>query len=735
MNITEKYQTLAFGDNGYPEDAFLRRVVYLVWHQTSQNKHDQQGGTRKTWENTFASMIVRHLPTRDAGHAVYSWRMAVGKRLVDGLEKAGTFVADGSEDNLRFAGNRLAPDTVEAKTANYAGALKKLAEKTVNSPEAQVKLLNFLTDARGLYGFHFTETSEGRAVMFPSRFIFDEAGFRLDAATAFVSTERGLEVWDIPGSDRFKLRFEAGRPKYIVSLEGLTCSDAKTYDYLGVPLLPHAGKSSFSKTVNQVSRDMIASVKCLAGKRELLSIIVGEDIEPGKWLGFVQSFYKARSFFTSIRGVVFSILDADARKCAGRAQKATYEDYNWFFSGSPEFRERKIQASNAFPLFTGEFRAEPFNSAISHGEPLLPLIADKFGLSIPQVRQTRGLHWQRLGKAIHQYKEIFKEDNRLFMGVPPEKMPRTKKDWSKMGQLAKLYRGSTVSALSDNMIIRLNRSLLDDFDKIPEAQGLDMDSVTGDIARTLAPFVTGEYNPYQVATPQDRAAFFGAILGGNFGVKRLRSLSEDWHRLAPLRTGAIRLMLRKVHNIPLAVWEPLTENFECEHGTLTWLTNEAELISEGLRMRHCVGSYIDRCVLGETNIATILSVEGDLSTVEVRLGRDDAERGKQYVVQHRAYKNGNPADLCEQVLASYLKKYRKKKLTAKGGTPSERPPDISIPMDDTMRDSLIEAYKDCVPAKVFAMTSSDWEQAYRTYTRDGSNFGRVDDDFEPYDAF
>ncbi|WP_171049058.1 PcfJ domain-containing protein [Rhizobium sp. MHM7A] len=678
-------------------------------------------------------MIQRHLPKDEAEKTDFKWRMSVGKRLVDGLIEAGTLVADGNEGNFRFVGNRQAPDTAEARAANFSGALKKLAEKTVKTPEAQQKLLQFLIDARNLYGFHFIETTEGRAVMFPSSFAFDEKGFRLSAATALISTQRGLEIWGISDDKSFQVFLEEGRPKFRVSLDGAARDDAKTSDFQTTVLLPHAGKSDFSKTINDVSKQMSSSVKCLAGKRELVSGIVGEDIETTKWLGFVQSFYKVRPFFASIRGVVFSILDVDVRKRAGRARKATYEHYNWFFKGSQEIKERKLQASDAFPLFTGEFMTEPLDSTITLGLPLLPVIADQFGLSVPQARQLRGLHWQRLGSSIHQYEDFFKKGNRMFAGVPPEKIPKTKKEWKQAANLVDLYGGDTVSALSDAMIARLNRNVFDNFDKLPEQ--LDIDSVMNDIAKALFPLSTGQYSPHFTPSARDRAAFVGAIVGGNFGSKRLKSLSEDWHRLAPLRTGAIRLMLRKVHNIPLAIWEPLTENFECEHGTLTWLTNEGELISEGLRMRHCVGSYIDRCVQGITNIATICSKDGNFSTAEIRLDGADSKTGKQYVVQHRSYKNGNPADKCEQVLAAYLKKHRKEKLTAKGGTAAGQPPHMVVPLCDTMRKSLMEAYKDCVPAKVFAMSRSDWEEAYRIYARDDGTCLLPQPKMQAYPAF
>jgi hypothetical protein len=571
--------------------------------------------------------------------------------------------------------------------------------------------------------------------MFPTKFTFDEQGFRLIAASAFISTNRGLENWDISGDSSFKVSLENGRPKYTVSLGAAMRNDAKTAAFNDTVLLPHIGRSEFNKTIYDLGQEMIGSVKCLAGKREILSEIVGEEIDPKRWLGFVQSFYKVKSFSSSVRGAVFSILDPEVRKRAGRARKATYAHYNWFFTGSEEISQRKVQASDAFPLFTGEFLAEPLSSVITSGLPLLPVISNMFDLSVPQMRQLRGVHWQRLGNSIHRYDDFFKKGNRMFTGVPPEKMPKTKKDWKRAANLVQLYGGDTLSALSDAMIARLNRNLSENLDTSLDHSRLDIDIVMHDIAKALSPLLTGEYSPNHVPSARDRAVFFGAILGGNFGTKRLKTLSEDWHRLAPMRTGAIRMMLRRVHNIPLATWEPLTDNFECEHGTLTWLTNEAELISEGLRMRHCVGSYSDRCVQGISNIATIYSADGQCSTVEIRLDGPASKQGMPVIIQHRAFLNEAPAEKCEQVLAAFKKIYRKKDLISKGGAPAKQPPAIKVPICDTMRKCLIEAYKDCVPAKVFAMTPLDWEEAYRVYTRPEADVPVAREQIQTYQAF
>jgi hypothetical protein len=219
MKILENYETISFKENGYPANGFLRRVVYFVWRENSVKTHLFQEVDRDSWEFAFANMIIRLLPDEKREEATYQSRARVGKLLVDGLIEAGTLVAIEGRDTFTFAGNRQAPDTVEARSANFSGALKKLSEKTVKTPDAQRKLLKFLVDARNLYGFHLTQTTEGRAVMFPTGFVFDERGFRLNSATAFISTERGLEVWQISGDKSFQVFFEEGRPKFRITLD------------------------------------------------------------------------------------------------------------------------------------------------------------------------------------------------------------------------------------------------------------------------------------------------------------------------------------------------------------------------------------------------------------------------------------------------------------------------------------------------------------------------------------
>lgn len=710
MNFLDKYKTISFGDNGYPADNFLRRVIFFVWKDTQI----YQDNTRTYWESYCSNQLWRSLTNEQRDEIEHSKIKALGKKLVHGLIEAKTLVPAETTGRYRFKGDKLPPDTVEARSANFSASLLKIAKKTLTSTEARHEMLKFLTNARNLYGFHFVNTSEGKAVVFPASFTLDRQGFRISGATGFISTKRGLEVWDICGDEAFKISFVDSRPKFEISLENSKINLTRTNEFQETMLLPH--RPEFSLLLNKVSQEMMTSVRCLSGKRELLSEIFGEDIEPSKWLGFVQSFYRVRPFYTLMRSAIFSILDPEVRKAAGRARKATYAHYNWFFKGSDDIKNRKIQASDTFPLFTGEMTSEPLNKAVISGAPLLPIIAEKFGLTVPQARQMRGVHWQRLGQVIYCYEDLFKKDKRIFLGIPPEKMPKNKADWTQVKKIVDLHSGSTVSCLSDEMLMKLNRNAAHDWAKMSDQEQLDIDIMMSDIARSLAPLTNGTYSPRHKVSSRDMAVFFGIILGGNFGFKRLKSLSADWHRLAPIRTGAIRLMLRKKHNIPLATWEPLTENFTCEHGTLTWLTNEAELISEGLRKRHCVGSYIDRCAEGVTHIATVLSKSGYGSTVEVRLR--GGKEGTPFAIQHRAYLNFDPDLECQLVTKSYFKKYAKKKLLAVGGTNSVEPPDITVPLDEEMRSALKEAYMDCVPERVFDMSFQEWEEAYQLYTRD-----------------
>ena len=72
---------------------------------------------------------------------------------------------------------------------------------------------------------------------------------------------------------------------------------------------------------------------------------------------------------------------------------------------------------------------------------------------------------------------------------------------------------------------------------------------------------------------------------------------------------------------------------------------EAELLSEGKDLRHCVGSYWEQVKRGTSRIYRVISSEGR-STVEFRHGSIDSDTGlsRACINQHKAHRNASPPE-------------------------------------------------------------------------------------------
>jgi hypothetical protein len=87
--------------------------------------------------------------------------------------------------------------------------------------------------------------------------------------------------------------------------------------------------------------------------------------------------------------------------------------------------------------------------------------------------------------------------------------------------------------------------------------------------------------------------------------------------------------------------------------TVIELTSSAQLVDEGLRMRHCVASLDLACHRGYSAIMSLRGrAEHAVSTAELRMCEDG---GLHVVVeQHRSVRNGEPDRECEQALAALV---------------------------------------------------------------------------------
>jgi hypothetical protein len=129
-------------------------------------------------------------------------------------------------------------------------------------------------------------------------------------------------------------------------------------------------------------------------------------------------------------------------------------------------------------------------------------------------------------------------------------------------------------------------------------------------------------------------------------VRRLLSLSRQWH--AALFAGSLGFAG------PGLRWPAVLDRpWQHADRTIIELTSSAQLQAEGLAMQHCVASYDQACLRGDSIIVSLRAPGGKpLSTAEITL-RDGLPRA--VLAQHRAAGNGAPGDECRQALATFLR--------------------------------------------------------------------------------
>lgn len=94
--------------------------------------------------------------------------------------------------------------------------------------------------------------------------------------------------------------------------------------------------------------------------------------------------------------------------------------------------------------------------------------------------------------------------------------------------------------------------------------------------------------------------------------KSLLNLVDQWHQELSQKEVLLNVS-----------WQPSVINaYEDKKWTIKEITTKSELYQEGKKMQHCVGSYFDRCVQGDSNIWSFHSHENTLPkeslTIEVK---------------------------------------------------------------------------------------------------------------------
>lgn len=199
-----------------------------------------------------------------------------------------------------------------------------------------------------------------------------------------------------------------------------------------------------------------------------------------------------------------------------------------------------------------------------------------------------------------------------------------------------LHSAFIVSQLRDDPVFEL--------DKISEAatRVLEDDALTEEEARKLNAFIDELSN-----ASMPHPAGYSQAISENCSLKTLSELNTRWHHTQQQTDN--KLMAGST-NID---WEPLLGNLDLGHAAARELCSSQDLIEQGDKEKHCVGSYVSH-VLGLSNrrdISVLFSIEkpqGEiLSTVELRIDPNapaESDLGKWSITQHFAARNTKPSE-------------------------------------------------------------------------------------------
>jgi hypothetical protein len=123
-----------------------------------------------------------------------------------------------------------------------------------------------------------------------------------------------------------------------------------------------------------------------------------------------------------------------------------------------------------------------------------------------------------------------------------------------------------------------------------------------------------------------------------FGLFRIIEWSARWHRRLLDDAGLEDRKDLYTSCWPLLLPKPVSLG---EGVQAVSLGTASDLAEEGNRMRHCVGSYLPRCFIGECHIVSLRNASGrSLSTIEITLETDGQRNCR--IVQHRTDFNRTP---------------------------------------------------------------------------------------------
>lgn len=623
---------IAIGHDGMPVERDLRRIaVAIKWHSGRR-------GQRPTFHSN------RLLP------AMYPDKVehARADEVLAALIEHGT-VARNHDGSLEFSiPKREDPNSLDGRKANYAAVAKRAAERLVISAPARAKATFFFRAARNIHGVHRHMTASGPVLVIPTALVVTSQGIECAGAVVVHAGRRGIATF-LAGPEAFQngttsVDLDACRPLVDDELaSALNGTYVSTFT---------AHVSQYAVKLAKMARKALAS---LSPQRVKVGILLGEEIVPERWRSFVATLKQATRLETAIWRTLYSVLDPEVRRAALRHPHATYELHQWLCGPDEHSRQRRLQASAAFPIFTPTLPI--LTDVIDSGAELVRPLAAHLGIPAAGLRRLNGVTWQKLPQAYLQVGAIHERRDlgALLSAIPIDSWPETPDDWVTAASIASSLASNTGSPPPARLAVALSkgwphdRAVVDVWDAIRDIAATIVWATEGRFAEA------GDLPTFRKAYRPATRAVAAVLTERGGGLKTLRRFSEKWHRDAPWITVAIRKIRRGVTGEAARRWAPLTKTaFETDAGRITWLTDEDQLAVEGKEMRHCVASYSLACHWGHSHIGSVITKGGERATVEIVVSEEGLE-----VRQHRTTRNEEPAAACHDIVAEFVASIRR----------------------------------------------------------------------------
>jgi hypothetical protein len=623
---------------------------------------------------------------------------------------------DGAEDwEYSFPNARNTEKTPEARAANWKAAVDGIVQRVSDDEAVQERARTLFLQARNIYGSHPVETRYGRSVLVPQGFDLTVDGPVVTSAILFTDAPGGVQIRT---GKRVSVAWDGVVPALAIG-KGFRISRKLERKFASERLSP---RGTYVRAMSDVAIGMWRSSSYYKGKKHLVSKILGEELDDLRWRKFLKAIQRSKDLRFLISSHVFKMLDPVARRAALRNPFATFSTYAWFRSTDEQTEHRRQQAAESYPFITG--RLEQLAEKIDAGAPLAEPVAGLVGMTTIQLRSLGTLHWQRLGRVIHDLKSFREQD---FRGVPPERMPRSKKDWA-------LYMDRRLSSFRRQMPAEMaalfNKAASNDLAGYTSLLSKDLTQALYSTAGDLLPLMTGHLHMRADADWRAHMAFLSMIGGESFGLKRLRRFNEQWHAGTIRRTAVLRARRRKAFNGFSARWRPLVDgDFVSENGTLRFLVDEDQLVAEGQFMHHCVGSYVGNCVSGHSHIATVEGSRGGRSTVELVIAN-----GGICLEQHHTYYDRAPPEDCVATVDDFLSEHVRETFDVVAGESGRSGYGVSIEADEEILGELRDLFSDCVPSAILAMDKKQWAEVMSRFEQPRADPAAYDeeDDYGRY---